>query len=172
MGILTQLALLFGRLSLLAIGGINSTVPQIAHDVVTERHWLSPAQFVQLYAIANAAPGPNMLISTVIGARMAGLTGGIVATLAMILPSGILVLIVSKLWDRYRDNSWRKIIQRALLPITAGLILAAAGVLVRQSDTGLLTVAITILCAALGWKSRIHPLWLLGGGTVLGLLLF
>lgn len=172
MGILPQLALLFGRLSLLAIGGINSTVPQIAHDVVTARHWLSPAQFVQLYAIANAAPGPNLLISTIIGARMAGLAGGIVATLAMILPSGTLVIIVSKLWDRYRDTAWRKIIQRALLPITAGLILAAAGVLVRQSDTGVLTVAITVLSASLGWRTRVHPLWLLGGGAVLGLLLF
>jgi chromate transporter len=172
MGILAQLSLLFGRLSLLAIGGINSTVPQISHDVVTARHWLSPAQFVQLYAISNAAPGPNVLISTMIGAHMAGVTGGIVATLSMILPSGILVIIVSKLWDRYRDTSWRQVIQRALLPITAGLILAAAGVLVRQSDTGVLTVAITVLCAALGWRSRLHPLWLLGGGTLLGLLLF
>jgi chromate transporter len=172
MSILPQLALLFGRLSLLAIGGVNSTVPQIARDVVTNLHWLSPSQFVQLYAIANAAPGPNVLISTMIGARMAGIPGGLVATLAMILPSGILVIIVSKLWDRHRDTRWRKVIQRALLPMTAGLILAAAGVLVRQSDTGLLTVAITLTCAALAWRTRIHPLWLLGGGTVLGLVIF
>jgi chromate transporter len=95
-----------------------------------------------------------------------------VATLAMILPSGILVIIVSKLWDRHRDTRWRKVIQRALLPMTAGLILAAAGVLVRQSDTGILTVAITLTCAALAWRTRIHPLWLLGGGTVLGLVIF
>src|SRR5271168_3097119 len=132
MGILPQLALLFGRLSLLAVGGINSTVPQIARDVVTIRHWLSPAQFVQLYAIANAAPGPNVLISTIIGTHMAGIEGGLVATLAMILPAGVLVIIVSKFWDRYRDARWRKIIQRALLPMTAGLVLAAGGVLVRQ----------------------------------------
>jgi chromate transporter len=172
MSILPQLALLFGRLSLLAIGGVNSTVPQISRDVVTNLHWLSPAQFVQLYAIANAAPGPNVLISTMIGARMEGIPGGLVATLAMILPSGILVIIVSKLWDRHRDTRWRKVIQRALLPMTAGLILAAAGVLVRQSDTGILTVAITLTCAALAWRTRIHPLWLLGGGTVLGLVIF
>jgi chromate transporter len=172
MNILLELALLFGHLSLLAIGGINSTVPQIVRDVVTIRHWLSPAQFVQLYAIANAAPGPNVMISTVIGAHMAGIPGGLVATLAMILPSGTLVIIVSKLWDRHRDTRWRKIIQRALLPLTAGLTLAAAGVLVRQSDTGFLTVVITLICAGLAWRSRIHPLWLLGGGTLLGLLIF
>ena len=166
------MALLFGRLSLLAVGGINSTVPQIARDVVTIRHWLSPAQFVQLYAIANAAPGPNVLISTIIGTHMAGIQGGFVATLAMILPAGVLVIIVSKFWDRYRETRWRKIIQRALLPMTAGLVLAAGGVLVRQSDTGILTAVITFACAGLSWRSRIHPLWLLGGGALLGLLVF
>jgi len=171
MPILGSLALLFGRLSLLAVGGVNSTVPQIARDVVTNRHWLTPAQFVQLYAISNAAPGPNVMISTVIGAHMAGIAGGVVATLAMVLPAGILVMIVSKIWDRYREARWRRIVQVALLPITAGLILAAAGVLVRQSDTGALTAAITLICAALSWRSRLHPLWLLGGGALLGLLL-
>jgi len=168
---LAQLALLFGRLSLLAVGGVNSTVPQIAHDVVTLRHWLTPAQFVQLYAISNAAPGPNVMISTVIGAHVAGIAGGLVATLAMILPAGALVIIVSKFWDRYRDARLRNIIQRALLPITAGLVLAAAGVLLRQADTDFLLAALSLVCAGLAWRTQLHPLWLLGGGLVLGLCL-
>lgn len=162
---------MFGRLSLLAVGGINSTLPQIARDVVTTNHWLTEAQFAQLFAIANAAPGPNLLIATMIGAHMAGFAGGIVATLAMILPAGLLVIVVSKIWDRYRETRWRRIIQGTLLPITAGLILAAAGVLVRQADTGVLTVLITLVTAAFTWRSRVHPLWLLGGGTLLGLVL-
>jgi len=172
MPMLWQLALLFGRLSLLAIGGVTSTLSQIAQDVVTDRHWMSPAQFAQLYAISNAAPGPNVMISTVIGARMAGIPGGIVATLAMILPAGILAMFVSRIWERHREARWRRIIQAALLPITAGLILAAAGVLVRQSDTGWLTGAITLVGAGLIWRTRLHPLWVLGGGTVLGLFFF
>ena len=76
MSILVQLAGLFGRLSLLAVGGVNSTLPQIARDVVTEHHWLTAAQFAQLFAIANAAPGPNVMISTMIGAHLAGIAGG------------------------------------------------------------------------------------------------
>jgi len=168
---LAQLALLFGRLSLLAIGGVNSTVPQISADVVTLRHWLTPAQFVQLYAISNAAPGPNVMISTVIGAHMAGIPGGIVATLAMILPSGALVIIVSRYWDRYREARLRNIIQRALLPITAGLVLAASAVLLRQADTNFLLLALSGVGAGLAWRTKIHPLWLLGGGLALGLCL-
>ncbi len=171
MSILVQLAGLFGRLSLLAVGGVNSTLPQIARDVVTEHHWLTAAQFAQLFAIANAAPGPNVMISTMIGAHLAGIAGGIVATLAMILPAGLLVILVSKIWERYREKRWRRIIQAALLPITVGLVLAAAGVLVRQADTGVLTALITLVSAGFTWRSRVHPLWLLGGGTLLGLLL-
>jgi chromate transporter len=168
-GILPQLVLVFGRLSLLAVGGANSTVPQIARDVVTNRHWLTPGQFSQLYAISNAAPGPNVLITTLIGAHMAGVTGGVVATLAMILPAGVLAIMVARVWDRYRDARWRRVIQAALLPITAGLLLAAGGVLARAADTGILTVAVTLVCTGLAWRSKVHPLWLLGGGLVLGL---
>jgi chromate transporter len=167
---LAALAWLFGRLSLLAVGGVNSTVPQIAREVVDQRHWLSAAQFAQLFAISNAAPGPNVLISTVIGAHMAGIAGGVVATLAMVLPSGILVIFVSRFWDRYREARWRRIVQAALLPITGGLILAAGGVLVTQADTGWRTAAVTLVCACLAWRGRLHPLWLLVGGAAFGLL--
>ncbi|MDE8344602.1 MAG: chromate transporter [Acidocella sp.] len=169
--ILVTLTLIFGKLSLLAVGGINSTLPEIAAEIVTSRHWLSPAQFSQLYAISNAAPGPNVLITTLIGAHMAGVTGGIIATLAMILPAGILVVIVSQVWETYREARWRRIIQAALLPVTAGLILAAAGVLVRQADTGFTLTATTLLVAILAWRSNLHPLWLLGGGALVGLIL-
>ncbi len=171
MSLLLQLAGMFGRLSLLAVGGANTTLAQINRDVVTQHHWLTEAQFTQLFAIVNAAPGPNVIISTVIGAHVAGVTGGIVATVAMVLPAGLLAIVVSKVWDRYRETRWRRIIQAALLPITAGLLLAAAGVLVRQADTGLLTALITLASAAFTWRSRLHPLWLLGGGVVLGLLM-
>ncbi len=168
---LLTLAALFAKLSLLAVGGVNSTVPEIARQVVAIRHWMTPEQFAQLFAIAQAAPGPNMMIVTLIGGHQAGIAGGIVATLAMMLPAGTLVVIVSKIWDRYRDARWRRIIQSALLPITAGLVLAAAAVLVREADTGPLTILVTAVSTIALWQTRIHPLWLLAGGTIAGLLL-
>jgi chromate transporter len=112
-----------------------------------------------------------MMIVTLIGGHQAGIAGGIVATLAMMLPAGTLVIIVSKIWDRYRDARWRRIIQSALLPITAGLVLAAAAVLVREADTGPLTILVTAVSTIALWQTRIHPLWLLAGGTIAGLLL-
>jgi chromate transporter len=164
-----QLIALFARMSVLAVGGVNSTVPEIARQTVDVLHWLTPQQFAQLFAIANAAPGPNMMISTVIGAHMDGVPGGLVATLAMVLPSGVLVIVAATFWERYRENRWRGIIQRGLLPVSAGLLLSAAAVLVRQADTGWVTIMVTALCTALAWRSRVHPLWLMAGGVVVGL---
>ena len=166
---LVVLVLLFSRLSLLAVGGINSTVPEIAHQVVTVHHWLTAAQFSQLYAIAQAAPGPNMLIVTVIGAHVAGIAGGITASLAMLLPAGILVIWVSGLWERFRERRWRRVLQAAILPITAGLVLAAGFVLLRAADRSVALAGITLVTTLLIYRTRLHPLWVLAGGALLGL---
>lgn len=166
---LVILVLLFSRLSLLAVGGINSTVPEIAHQVVTVHHWLTAAQFSQLYAIAQAAPGPNMLIVTVIGAHVAGIAGGIAASLAMLLPAGILVIWVSGLWERFRERRWRRVLQAAILPITAGLVLAAGFVLLRAADRTVPLAGITLVTTLLIYRTRLHPLWVLAGGALLGL---
>lgn len=170
MSLLLQLALLFGKVSLLAVGGASATVPEMTRQAVDIHHWLTPAQFSQLYAISNAAPGPNVLISTILGAHVAGIPGGIVATLAMVLPSCTLAIIISRTLERHAQARWRRVLQAALLPITAGLILAAAIILARQSDTGWLTTAITLAVAAAAYRTRLHPLLLLGTGAALGLL--
>jgi chromate transporter len=170
MSLLLQLALLFAKLSLLAVGGASATVPEMTRQAVTIHHWLTPAQFSQLYAISNSAPGPNVLISTILGAHVAGVPGGIVATLAMIIPSCTLAVLVSHLLERHAASRWRRVLQASLLPITAGLILAAAVVLARQADTGWLTAAITLGCATAAYQTKLHPLLLLGVGATLGFL--
>ncbi len=172
MSLLLQLAALFAKLSLLAVGGAGATVPEMAREAVHVHHWLTPAQFAQLYAISNSAPGPNVLIATILGAHVAGVAGGIVATLAMILPSCALAVLVNRQLERHAGARWRRVLQAALLPITAGLLMAAALVLARQADTGWLTLAITLACAAASYQTKLHPLLLLGGGAALGLLLF
>jgi chromate transporter len=166
---LLVLALLFGKLSLLAVGGVNSTIPEIEQQVVEVHHWVTAAQFPQLYAISQSAPGPNMLIATVIGAHVAGVAGGIAATLAMMLPAGVLVVLVSRLWDRFRERRWRRVVQAALLPISAGLVLAAGCILIRAADHSILSIGITGVTTYLMFQTRLHPLWVLAGGALLGL---
>ncbi len=168
---LLSLAGLFGKLSLLAVGGVNSTLPAIAHEVVDQRHWMTARQFSQLFAIAQAAPGPNMLVCVLVGAKVAGVAGGVVAGLAMVLPAGVLVMFVSGLWQRFQQARWRLVVQAAILPITAGLVLAAAAVLVKAADTSVLLGLVSAVTAVLNLRTRLHPLWLLGGGAALGLVL-
>jgi chromate transporter len=168
---LLALAALFGKLSLLAVGGVNSTLPAIAREVVDERHWMTARQFSQLFAIAQSAPGPNMLVCVLVGARVAGVAGGVVAGLAMVLPAGVLVMLVSGVWQRFAQARWRRVVQAAILPITAGLVLAAAAVLVKAADTSVMLGLVSAAVTALNLRTRLHPLWLLAGGAALGLLL-
>ncbi len=168
--ILLTLALLFAELSLLAIGGVASTLPAMAR-AVTAHHWMQADQFAALFGVAQSSPGPNMLISTLIGLHVAGLPGAAVATLAMIGPSSTLTYAVSGWWHRFREARWRRIIQAAITPITGGLLLAAASVLLRAADHDWLEAMISVaVFLAVTLRPKLHPLWLLAGATLVGLI--
>jgi len=170
--ILAQIALLFGKLSLLAVGGVNSTLPAIEREVVEGRHWMSAQAFAQMFAIAQSAPGPNMLVVVLVGQKVGGVAGGVVAALAMLLPAGMLVVVASGVWERFRAARWRRVLQAAILPITAGLVLSAAAVLAEAADTSWVLVAVTALATWANLRTKWHPLWLLAGGTLVGLLVW
>ena len=106
---LAQVAPQFLLLSVLAIGGVNAVTPEIQRQVVELRHWMSAREFSELFAVAQATPGPNMLIATVVGWRVAGVLGAIVATLCMCGPSSLIVFFVTRAWDRFRDRPWRRL---------------------------------------------------------------
>ncbi len=88
--ILGALAGQFVVLSLIAFGGANAVVPEIHRQSVELHRWMSDREFADLFAIAQAAPGPNVMISTLVGWKVAGIPGGLVATLAMCAPSCLL----------------------------------------------------------------------------------
>ena len=94
---LPALGLHFALLSLMAIGGISSILPDMQRYVVEANHWLSGTQFADAYALGQAAPGPNMMFVTLLGWQLAGWAGAIVATLAIIFPPILLSLEVTRL---------------------------------------------------------------------------
>ncbi|HET9148291.1 MAG TPA: chromate transporter [Acetobacteraceae bacterium] len=167
---LLVLVLLFIEMSLLAIGGVASTLPAIARAVVHQHHWLTAPQFAALFGLAQAAPGPNMLVVTLIGLHVAGLPGALAATAAMVIPSSTLAVLVSGLWEKFRAARWRRVTQAAITPITGGLILAAASFLIRAADHDWRALLITLAAALLTLRTKLHPLILLGAGALLGLL--
>src|SRR5581483_8781684 len=102
--ILADLALTFGVLSLVAFGGMPSVMPEMQRLVVEVKGWTTHAQFIQLFAIAQAAPGPNVLIVSLIGWRVAGLGGALVALLAVCAPAAVLAWWIADLWERFKDS--------------------------------------------------------------------
>lgn len=165
---LASLALSFAALSLVAIGGANAVVPAL-HDLAVVRHgWLGDREFASFFALANAAPGPNVLIVTLIGYKVAGLAGALVATAAMCGPSSVLVFAVSRVWLRFKDSPWRRLAERALAPVTIGLVFASAFTLTRAGDGDLARLAITAGAAAAILFTRLNPLWVLGAAASAG----
>ena len=167
---LAALAALFGQLALLAVGGVNAVVPEMQRQVVQVQGWMSARDFASLFALAQAAPGPNMLVVTLVGWRVAGMAGAAVATLSLIAPACLLTFMVAGAWHRFRAARWRVVLQAALTPVTVGLLLAAAVVLTRGAVHGVGGAAVCAATTAALLGSRMHPLWLLAAGTALGAL--
>jgi chromate transporter len=165
---LVTLAVQFALLSLFAVGGATSAIPEMHRQAVEVQHWMTDRQFSELFAMAQAAPGPNVVIVTLIGQQAGGVLGGLVATLAMCVPSCVLAFAVSRVFDRFKEARWRIAIQAGLIPVTIGLVAASALVVARAADHGWSTFAITIATAASVYSTRITPLIPLALAAALG----
>jgi chromate transporter len=166
--LLLNLVVVLAPLSLAAIGGASGIYAPLQHEVVEVRGWLTPREFLDLFAIARITPGPSSLIVTLIGWKLAGLLGALVATLAMYVPSSLLCYGVARVWDRHRGKPWHTALERGLAPVGAGLVFAGLWALLRLSEAGPLSYAIILVVAGLmAWRPRLHPfLFLLGGAAV------
>jgi chromate transporter len=172
MTLLLQILLAFAILSLVAVGGANAVLPEMHRQLVELRGWLDDATFSQLYALAQAAPGPNILVASVMGWRIAGADGMAMATIGMLLPAAVLAWGMAGLVHRLRGAPWLKPAQAGLVPIAVGLLLAAGLVMAEASSQfGLLPLVIVAASTVFVWRTSYSPLWVLAGGGILGLVL-
>jgi chromate transporter len=159
------LAWTFGLMSLFAVGGANSAIPEMHRVAVDVQHWLSDKQFADVFAIAQMSPGPNVLIVTLIGYSVAGVAGALVATIAMCVPTAVLAYGVSRLLTRSSQSRWPAIIQAALVPLSIGLMGASGLILAQTPDRTWAAALVTAVAATLAATTRLNPFWvLLGGG--------
>jgi chromate transporter len=159
----------FALMSLFAIGGANSAVPEMHRLAVDVEHWLSERQFTDIFAIAQVTPGPNVIIVTLIGYQVAGLAGALVATVAMCGPTCLLAFYVGHVWERFKQAPWRAAIQEGLVPISIGLIAASAFVVASGVANSYVAVAITVATAVVSYTSRLNPLWAFAAAALVGL---
>jgi chromate transporter len=158
----------FALMSLFAVGGANAAIPEMHRVAVDVQHWMTDKQFADIFAISQLAPGPNVLIVTLIGYAVAGVAGALVATMAMCVPTAVLAYYVSRLLARSSHSRWPAIIQAALVPLSIGLMGASALILALSADQNWVGALITLAAAALAFATRLNPLWMLLVGGCLG----
>ncbi|WP_255358695.1 MULTISPECIES: chromate transporter [unclassified Rhizobacter] len=164
---------LFGHflmLSLLAVGGAITTAPDMHRYVVGERHWLSDDLFTASVALAQAAPGPNVLFVAVLGFNAAGLAGAAATLLGIMLPSTTLALWATRWSHSRRDTLGVRAFKTGLAPLTLGLLLATGWILadpVRDRPAAIVLIGVTV---AVMLKTRLSPLWLVALGAIVGAL--
>jgi chromate transporter len=158
----------FAAISLFAVGGANAALPELHRIAVEVQHWMTDRQFADAYAIAQLSPGPNVMIVTLIGYAVAGVTGALTATVAMCGPTAVLAYVVSRWLTHPREARWPAIVQAALVPLSIGLMAASALVLAQTSDKTLMALLVTLGAAVVASTTRLNPLWLLLAGGCLG----
>ena len=162
---------LFGHflaMSMLAIGGAVAVAPEIHRYVVDERGWVDDTQFSASIALAQAAPGPNLLFVPVLGHAIAGLPGAFVALAGILIPSTTLALAASRWGHKRRETRGVRAFVAGMAPVTIGLLLSAGTVLalpLARVPAAWLLIAATVVLSV---KTRISPVWLIGAGAAVG----
>ncbi len=190
----------FATLSLLSIGGAIATVPDMHRFLHDERHWLSELQFSSSIALAQAAPGPNVLFVALLGWQVGlnagggvaagwhawplALAGVVVSMVAILLPSSLLTYGATRWVHRHQQRLWVRAFKQGLAPVVVALMLATGWLLSTPAvTTDTVTAlpawlgrqpwaawALSLAVAVLVWRTRIHLLWMLAVGAGLGAL--
>ena len=166
---LLLLAGLFSTLSLSAFGGGKVVLPSMHQAACGEYHWMSSQEFVDLFSISMAAPGPSMMVVTLVGLKAclpygtaAAILGALVATVAMFLPSSVLVYFAGDWWDHWKESPWRHSVMDAILPVSTGLILAATWIIAKTSIHSVPTAVMGVIALLLMLFTKINPVLMMG----------
>lgn len=168
---LIELFITFGYLGLISAGGAMTVIPEMERQVVLVHGWMTHQEFVAAYALAQFAPGPNMLHVFVIGDRVAGLPGAIAAGLGMFGPTSVMLAFVAWWAAGPKPPAWVGRFQHAMGPVTIGLMAAAAWTLGKGSvNSG----ALALICAASAVavaSRRVDPAWVVVAAALVGAVL-
>ena len=167
--VLVVLAVHLALLSSLSFGGFPTVLPDVRDFVVTARGWMTDQEFANFFALAQAIPGPNMILMMgFVGWKVAGIPGAVVSAFATFGPPCAMYFVAYRLWDRFRAAPWQKIVRNGLVPVTVGLVIASGTVMARVTDSGWLSVVVTGVAAVLTLRTQMNPFWLLAAGGALG----
>lgn len=169
----------FALLSLLSVGGAVSVLPEMHRFLVVQQHWLSENQFTSAVALAQASPGPNVIVTAMLGCSVglatgnpyAAIGGALLALVSMLLPSSLLTYFAARWGQKHRDHPGVRAFKQGMAPLVVGLMFSAGWLLISAHDNAMYDWPLWLLSAASAliiWRTRLHLLWLLGVGALLG----
>lgn len=158
-------------LSLVAVGGAHAVLPDVYRFMVTQNGWVDGTTFASLVALSQAAPGPNVLVLTMLGYQVSGVAGAVIAPLAFCVPSSVICYYIAR-WDkRGGETAWKTRVKAGLAPLTVGVVLASGCILVSGVGVNAMVVVIAAVTAVLSARKKWNPLWYIGAGAVASLAL-
>jgi chromate transporter len=167
---LLHLVWTFSQLSVLGFGGGKGIIPQMHADAVDHYHWVTSQQFTQFYTIGKLVPGPTTIFASLVGyAATPGrpLLGAAAATLAMFVPSSVIMVAFDALWERFKASPWRAIIARGLAPAIVGLVWSSVVTIGRGAPASAVAYAVTAVVVVLMLRTRLAtPLMIVLAGAV------
>lgn len=156
-------------LSSISFGGFPTVLPDVRDFVVAAHGWMTDQDLANFFAISQAIPGPNMILMMgLVGWQVWGLPGAVVSSTATFGPPCLIYFTAYRLWDRFRDAPWQRIVRNGLVPVTTGLVIAGGVVIAQAADSSWRALAITIVAAASMLLTRLNPLLVLLAGAALG----
>jgi chromate transporter len=156
-------------LSSISFGVFPTVLPDVRDLVVTNHGWMTDQDFTNCFALAQAVPGPNMiLLMSFVGWKVWGIPGAIATALATFGPPCVIYFAAYRLWDRFRGAPWQHIVRLGLVPITVGLVIGSGIVMARAADAKWQAVAVTVVAATLMLQTRVNPLLMILAGGALG----
>ena len=154
---LLSLTLYLTLLSLFAVGGLNGMLPELHRILVDKEGWLTTQQFSELFALCQAAPGPNSIFISVLGFEIGGLIGALVTTVAFTLPAFFIAYLMMRVWVVSGEQRWFVVIRKGLTPITVGLIVSSAWFIAETTAVDPTNVIVTCVAVFLISRYRTSP---------------
>ena len=170
-----KLFLIFFKIGAFTFGGGYAMLPLIQQEVLSQG-WMDLEQLVNFIAVSESTPGPLAVnLSTYIGAETGGLLGSFCATIGVVLPSFVIILLVAKFYQAFQSNTLVKGCMNGLRPTVVGMIgasLLSVGASAFPAAGGVMqwVLAAVLLAAILAahWK-KVHPILLIVGSAVVGI---
>ena len=165
-----QLLLEFFKIGLFSFGGGYATIPFLYHIAVTHE-WYSALELTEMTAVASITPGPvGINVATYAGLKTAGIPGALVATISEMIPSLILVIVLSKILKKFNDNFYVKTIIETLKPISCALLSAVAIGLLKPAVGDAKALVLLGFLLIISWKSKKDPIFYIGLSALIGVI--